>query len=370
MTSLAPDREAVLFDVTPPSSSAHDHSSELHRLRVLPTATLLEAMAAVDRGVHGIVFVANEGGKVLGTVTDGDIRRAILAGEPLTSRCLERIMNPQFVWVGGAANRAEVLDLMRARKIISVPVLDDGGCLVGLHLLRELVGVETRPNWAFVLAGGKGTRLRPLTESLPKPMLTVAGRPILERTVLHLVGNGFRRIFLSVNYLGEMIEAHFGDGSQFGCSIEYVHEPVPLGTGGPLRLLPEPPTHPVLVMNGDLVTQFDVGRMLDFHESGGYVATLGLRPYQTDVPFGVADVEGDRLVGMREKPALRMLVNAGIYVVSASAVDLITPNEEFPITELFNRALAQGMPVGAHLIEDEWLDVGRHDELSKARGQH
>ena len=329
----------------------------MRRVQVLPTASLLEAMAAVDRGKQGITFVANGEGTVLGSVTDGDIRRALLGGEPLDSCCLDRIMNRDFVSVDARASRAEVLDLMRARMINSVPVLDAGRRLVGLHLLREVVGGQNRPNWAFVLAGGKGTRLRPLTENIPKPLISVAGRPILERLVLHLVGNGFRRIFLSVSYLAEMIEKHFGDGSQFGCRIDYIHESQPLGTGGPLRLLPEPLTHPMLVMNGDLVTQFDVDRMLAFHEAGDYVATLGLRPYQAEVPFGVADVAGDRLTGMREKPTLQMLVNAGIYVVSPPAIDLISPNEEFPITELFNRALAVGMPVGAHLIEDEWLDV-------------
>lgn len=346
-----------------------DEPEQLQRLCVLPSATLLEAIAAVERGVQAIVFVTDDKRRVLGTVTDGDIRRAILSGEPLSSRCLERIMSADFVRVQPSTGRAEVLDRMRARQILTVPVLDEDGRLVGVHLLRELIGGGTRPNWAFILAGGKGTRLRPLTDAIPKPMLTVAGRPILERTILHLVGNGFRRIFLSVNYLAEVIEEYFGDGSQFGCRIEYVHETAPLGTGGPLRLLPEPVTHPILVMNGDLVTQFDVDRMLAFHDRGNFSATMGLRPYQSEVPFGVADVEGNRLVGMREKPSIRMLVNAGIYVVTPQVLDLITPNEEFPITELFNRALANGLPVGAHLIEDEWLDVGRHDELNKARGQ-
>jgi dTDP-glucose pyrophosphorylase len=349
---------------------APQSSPELSRLQISPRASLLEAMAAIDRGVQGITFVAGENGAVIGSVTDGDIRRAVLAGEPLSACCLTRIMNRGFVWVAREASRAEVLDLMRAREINSIPVLDADRRLIGLHLLRELVGGETRPNWAFVMAGGKGTRLRPLTENIPKPLITVAGRPILERIILHLVGNGFRRIYLSLNYLGHMIEDRFGDGTKFGCHIEYVRETKPLGTGGSLRLLPELPTHPMLVMNGDLVTQFDVDRMLAFHEEGKFVATLGVRPYQSEVAFGVADVNGDRLTGIREKPTMQMLVNAGIYVVSPEAIELITPDEEFPITDLFNRALTKGLPVGAHLIEDEWLDVGRHDELSKARGQH
>lgn len=325
-------------------------------------------MAAIDRGGHGITFVTRAPGDVVGTVTDGDIRRAVLSGEALASCCIERIMNRSFVSVGREASRAEVLDLMRARDISSVPVLDAQRRLVGLHLLRELVGGETRPNWAFILAGGKGTRLRPITEHIPKPLVTVAGRPILERILLHLVGNGFQRVFLSVNYLAEMIEDRFGDGSAFGCRIDYVREKMPLGTGGSLRLLPEAPSHPVLVMNGDLVTQFDVGRMLAFHDKGGYAATIGVRPYQTQIPFGVVEVEVDRLTGIREKPTVEMLVNAGIYVLSPSVLPLVAGSEEFPITDLFTSAIAAGLPVGAHVIEDEWLDVGRHDELQKARG--
>lgn len=350
-------------------ASGPERSTSLDRLQVLPSASLIEAMAAIDRGVQGITFVATGNGEVIGSVTDGDIRRALLAGESLSSCCLDRIMNRQFIWVGPEASRAEVLDLMRAREINSIPILDGGRRLIGLHLLRELVGREIRPNWAFILAGGKGTRLRPITEHLPKPLITVAGRPILERIILHLVGSGFQRIFLSVNYLAEMIEARFGDGADFGCRIEYVREDVPLGTGGPLRLLPEMPAHPLLVMNGDLVTQFDVEDMLSFHDRGRFAATVGVRPYQALVPYGVTEVEGDRLVGLKEKPTIQMLVNAGIYVLSPEVLDLVRRGEEFPITELFTQALANGLPVGAHVIQDEWLDVGRHDELNKARGR-
>lgn len=352
-----------------PPVAAPGAAPEIARLQVATTASLLDAMAAIDRGGHGITFVTRDSGEVVGSVTDGDIRRAVLSGESLSACCIERIMNRRFVFVGRQASRAEVLDLMRARDISSIPILDAGGRLVGLHLLRELVGGETRPNWAFILAGGKGTRLRPITEHIPKPLVTVAGRPILERIVLHLVGNGLQRIFLSVNYLADMIEERFGDGSAFGCSIEYVREKKPLGTGGSLRLLPEEPQHPLLVMNGDLVTQFDVGRMLACHDAGAYAATVGVRPYQTQIPFGVADVEGGRLVGVREKPTVQMLVNAGIYVLSPKVLPLVAGDEEFPITDLFTRAIAKGLPVGAHVIEDEWLDVGRHDELNRARGR-
>jgi dTDP-glucose pyrophosphorylase len=359
---------ASTTELTDVSMAAPAGPDELAAMIVAESGTILSALRALDRGRQGIAFVCDESGRVLGTMTDGDVRRALLRGARPEDCCLAAIMQRDFTSVTPEASRAEVLDLLRARLISQVPVLDAAGRLVGLHTVREMLGPTVRPNWAVILAGGKGTRLRPLTENTPKPMITVAGRPILERLILHLVGAGFRRVFISVNYLAEVIERHFEDGSRFGCRIEYLRETQELGTGGPLTLLPERPEHPLVVMNGDLVTQCDLGALLDFNAQGAYAATLGVRPYSVDVPFGVADVDGDRLVGMREKPSLRMLVNAGIYAISPPALDLIPRGEEFPITELFSRALGRGLPVGAHLIEDEWLDVGRPDELKRARG--
>jgi len=221
---------------------------------------------------------------------------------------------------------------------------------------------------AVILAGGRGTRLHPITDTIPKPMVKVAGRPILERLILHLMSCGVRRFAISVNYLAEVIEGHFGDGARFGCQITYLREHMPLGTGGPLSLLPAPEL-PVLVMNGDLVTQADVGRILDFHAAGAFAATFGLRPYTVDVPYGVAEIDGDRLVALKEKPTQRMLINAGVYVLSPEAVALVPAGQPYPITLLFDTLLAGGHPVGAHVLEDEWLDVGRPEELRRARGE-
>ena len=342
-------------------------NGRLKKLIIRPHATLLDGLRAINDGRSGIAFVCDATGRVLGTVADGDIRRALLAGKTLDSKCLDSTMQHDFLAVDESAGRAEVLDLMRAREISQVPVLDAAGHLIGLHLMRELIGNAERTNWALILAGGRGSRLRPLTESTPKPMVTVAGRPILERLVLHLVGWGIRRIFLSVNHLAEVIENHFEDGARFGCQIEYLREGVPLGTGGPLSLLCSFPTEPLLVMNGDLVTQVNVGRLLDFHACGGYSATFGVRPYAVEIPFGVAEVREGRLVGLREKPTMQLLVNAGIYVVAPEVLQLVPRGREFPITELFTQLLAQGQRVAAFSIEDEWADVGRTEELRKAR---
>jgi hypothetical protein len=251
----------------------------LANMLVADDATVLDALRAINAGGHGIAFVTNSGGGVVGTLTDGDLRRAIIGGASLDSRCLRKTVRRAFSFVTLRASRAEVLDTMRARGINQVPVLDRAGRLVGLHLLQDLIGARQRSNWAVIMAGGKGERLRPLTLRVPKPMILVAGRPILERLVLHLVGSGIRRIFISVNYLAHVIERHFGDGHGFGCQIEYLREAKPLGTGGPLSLLPARPRDPLVLLNGDLVTQADIGAMLEFHRQGRYAVTVGTRSH-------------------------------------------------------------------------------------------
>jgi dTDP-glucose pyrophosphorylase len=342
-------------------------SRVLTDLTVPPEASLRQALSAIDRGAIEVVFVRAPNGRIVGTLTDGDVRRAILRGVPLDVPAVEGAMRRNFTSVAPEVSRAEVLDLMRARSISQVPVLDEHGALVGLHLMNELIGASVKPNWAVIMAGGRGTRLYPLTETIPKPMLTVAGRPILERLVMHLVGYGIREIFLSIHYLGEIVEKHFGDGSAFGCRIRYLREEQPLGTGGALSLLPEPPRHPIVVMNGDLVTQVNVDRMLDHHRAAGRAMTVAARPYRVEIPFGVLDVEDSRVVGLHEKPSHHMLVNAGIYVISPEVVARVPPKTAVPMTALVEQCLESGLLVGTEFIEDEWIDVGRHDELKKAR---
>src|SRR3989304_1487910 len=205
----------------------------IKEISIKQSATIREAMEAIQRGACWIALVVDNNSKLLGLITDGDIRRALLSGATLNDP-LEPYMQRKFTAVPPTTGRSEVLDLMRARSLNQIPIVDQTGKLVGLHLMREIIGAVRRPNWAVIMAGGRGERLRPLTDSIPKPMIKVAGRPILERIVLHLVGYGIRRIFISVNYLSQVIEDHFGDGTRFGCTIEYLRETQPLGTGGSL----------------------------------------------------------------------------------------------------------------------------------------
>lgn len=334
--------------------------------QVFENQTLKDAMLALERSGTEIVLVVDGHGHLSGIMTDGDIRRALLAQGRLDA-LLKPYVQRRYTWVGPQAGRTEVIELMQARAIHQIPVLDEKERLVGLHLLHELIGQPERLNWAVIMAGGQGTRLRPITENIPKPMIRVAGRPILERIVLHLVGFGIRDIYLSVNYLAHLIEEHFGDGERFGCRIHYLREQDPLGTGGPLALLPNQPDHPVLVMNGDLVTQIKVDELLAHHERGSYAATIGVRRYLHSVPFGCLNLsERGDVVAIEEKPMLERMINAGIYVLSPEAIRLV-PKAFYPVTNLFETLIKTGRPVGAFEIEEDWIDVGQKEQLAKAR---
>ncbi len=341
-------------------------ASRLETCLVPITGSLRDAMVTLDRGARQIALVVDADGRLAGVLTDGDLRRALLAGAGLADP-LEARMARRFVAVRERDGRAEALDLMLARHISAVPVVDERGRPAGLHLLHEYVEPVERPNWAVVMAGGQGVRLRPLTDNVPKPMLSVAGRPILERIVLHLVGHGIRRIFVSVNYLGHVIEDHFGDGGRFGAQIEYLHETEPLGTAGSLVLLPQVPERPVLVMNGDLVTSADLGRLLDAHAAGGTVATVGVRRYLHTVPFGCVQRDGDRLVALEEKPTLTREVNTGIYVLEPALLAHVPADSASSLPDLLEGALDRDEPVGVFDIEGDWIDVGQRDQLDRAR---
>jgi dTDP-glucose pyrophosphorylase/CBS domain-containing protein len=361
---------------TPPKTPV-THASRIDTTMVPESGTLRDALVVIDVGSIGIAFVVDAAKRLVGTLSDGDVRRAILKGAGLDEP-LRAHVHRSFTSVTTQASRSEVLDMMQARAIEQVPVVDGAGQLVGVHVLRELIGAVERSTWAVIMAGGRGVRLRPITDTMPKPMIKVAGRPILERIVLHLVGFGIQRVFLSVNYKAEMIEDHFGDGARFGCNISYLRETTPLGTAGALSLLPEAPREPLLVLNGDLLTQLHVGDMLDFHaagtpaagaQGGPHAATVAVTQYSHTVPFGVVELDGDRIGDMIEKPTQQWWTNAGIYCLSPDVVARVKPNEETPMTSLIGDCITRKESVGAFRIMGDWIDVGRPDELKRARGE-
>lgn len=344
-------------------------AANLDKLVIGQSGSIREAMQRITDNWRELALVTDDSARVIGVVTDGDIRRGLLAGLGLDAR-VDTVMTKKYISVGIDADRASVLDLMKARSIRHVPIIDAESRLLGVHFMQDLIGASERPNAALVLAGGQGVRLRPLTEHIPKPMVLVAGRPILERIVLHLVGYGVRKVFLAVNYKAETIKEYFGDGTRFGCEIVYLHESEALGTGGPLSLLPQAPEHPLIVMNGDLVTQVDIAELLKFHESRKVSATIAARPYELEIPFGVIREEGGFLSDIEEKPSSYHLINSGVYVLGREAAALVPKNTFFPITDLFAKLLEQGLPVGVYTMKADWIDVGRHEELRRARGEN
>jgi len=327
---------------------------------------LSAAIRALNGPAEGLAIILDQEGTVAGILTDGDVRRALMKEGSLDA-CLDPYLIRDFLFVSANETREQVLDLMQATKTKHLPILDGERKLLGLHRMHDIIGAVKLPNHAVIMAGGKGVRLRPITEHLPKPMIPVAGRPILERLVIHLVGCGITRIHLSVNYLAEIIVNHFGDGSRYGCEITYLHETTELGTGGALSLLPAIPQDPIIVLNGDLVTQLDFASLLSCHAASGSAATIGYRPYTHQVPFGCLDLCDGEVVDIQEKPVLERSVNAGVYVLSPEVLKLVPPSF-YPITELFQLLLERGDKVGAYEITTDWTDVGQHSELSKARG--
>ena len=333
-------------------------------------ATLRDAVQVIQDFAVSVCLLQDADHRLVGTLSDGDVRRAFLAGAS-PDDSVRSWANAQPSTVPSGTERSAVLDLMQALRVPQIPEVDTAGRVVRLHLLRNIVGGPSRSNVAVILAGGRGTRLRPVTGDLPKPMVPVAGRPILERLVLHLVGSGITDVRLAVGYGADVIEQHFGDGERFGCRISYLREEQPLGTAGPLRgLLDASPDQPIIVMNGDLVTSFSVSGLLSAHGSTGAVLTVAVTDYAHEVPYGVLTTDGEdgRVVGLSEKPTWIGTVNAGIYAVEPSLVEEIPEGRSVPMTELIERCIERGDRVTAWRTVGEWHDIGRPDDLARARG--
>lgn len=333
-----------------------------------PTATVTEALAAIDRSEGKIALVVDGDRRLVGVVTDGDFRRGLLRGIGL-DRPVTEVMNPKPMVARQGEDKGRLLALMRREHYRQIPLVDSAGRLVGLETLLDMLQVVERENWVVLLAGGKGVRLKPLTHAVPKPMLQVGSKPILETIVDHLAEQGFKRFFLAVNYMADSIREHFGDGSRQGVRIEYLVEQEPLGTAGALRLLPGRPTAPVIVMNGDILTKVDFAALLDFHRRNRALATMCVREFQFQVPFGVVAVDQHRIVDIREKPEERFLVNAGIYALEPEAVAMIPEGLAYDMPRLFDSLLMQRKEAIAFPLREYWLDIGRLDDFIRANDE-
>ncbi len=341
---------------------------ELKALTVSPTASLREAIEAIDRSGRQIALVVDAAGKLVATVTDGDVRRGILRGVDIDGP-VDQVMHRGPTTVTEGAPDAETRRLIRERKLHHVPVLDAAGRLVDLATVEVLFGVTPNDTRVVLMAGGLGTRLRPLTETVPKPMLPVGGKPILEQIISLFADQGFWRISISVNYRADMVREHFGTGEGLGVKIDYVEEEQRMGTAGALSLLPERPDAPFIVMNGDVLVALEFPDLLAYHRDKAATGTLVVREYEQQVPYGVVRSQDGLMTGIEEKPVERYYVNAGIYVLSPEALDRLTPGEPLDMPDLLSALTADGQNVGVYPLRDYWRDIGRLADLEAARSE-
>lgn len=335
------------------------------------TASIRDAMARIDAGTKGIVLVVDASERLIATITDGDIRRAILAGlsldAPVTQLVDRKPANrrqPTTMPVGSTDD--ELLALMQRLNIRHLPVVDEDSRVAELVLREELEPHAEMPVAAVIMAGGFGTRLRPLTDNIPKPMLPIGGTPLLERTVDRLRQCGVKNVNLTTHYLPEVIRGHFGDGSDFGVNINYVAEDRPLGTAGALSLLPDG-DEPLLVMNGDILTSVDFQELLRFHRDHRAAMTVGVRQYEFTVPYGVIQAEHGIIRGLQEKPKLNFLVNAGIYLLEPNVRQFIPTGRRFDMTDLIDVLLEQNQRVASFPVVEYWLDIGQIEDFQRAQ---
>lgn len=336
---------------------------------VAPETPILKVIETIDASSQQIAMVVDVNGCLVGTVTDGDVRRGLLRGIGLGA-AISEIMFREPTVARLNDSRDLILSIMKAKELRHIPILDEVGRVVGMEVLDELVRQQARSNRVVLMAGGFGSRLHPLTKETPKPLIQVGNRPILETILENFIEYGFRNFSLSVNYKAEMVKTYFGDGSRWGVNIDYLQEELPLGTAGPLGLLSEYPSDPVLVMNGDLLTKVNFQQLLDFHQAHRAQATMCVREYESQVPFGVVHLDHHRLLEIEEKPVQRFFVSAGIYVLEPKILNFITPGTRLDMPELFKMVIAKGLETAAFPIREYWLDIGRMDDLEKAKGEY
>lgn len=331
---------------------------------------LSEVMKVIDRGQIGIALVVNGNRLLQGTVTDGDIRRGLLRGLTLDTPIREVMQGSPIVATENMPE-AFMLELMRVNSIRHLPIVDDRGRIVALEYMdvSEVTGTAYKePPTAVVMAGGEGKRLRPLTEGLPKPMLPVGDRPVLDILLTSLQRSGFQRILISVGYLRQAIQDYFQDGSTRGLDIHYLVEDEPLGTAGALGLIPDnlKPVQPFLVVNGDVLTRLNFAVFRDFHVATGYDFTLCCRPYEVSIPFGYPVLDGDLVIGFKEKPTFHYLVNSGIYCLSPGLLDRVAPHTFLNMTDLIEDVYRSEARVGVFPLREPFYEIGRIESYEKA----
>ena len=339
----------------------------LKKLLINYQKSMLEAMQLINENCMGILLVVNEDNKLLGTITDGDIRRAILSGCELSSS-INEIYTKSCVYTYKSTSVGEVKFSFIEKKIKLLPVVDKDKIVIDYYEIDDLIDYNKleKENPVLIMAGGLGSRMSPLTDNLPKPMLKVGSKPILQIIIEQFRSYGFKNILISVNYKADIIENYFRDGKDFGVSIKYIKETKRLGTAGAISLAKKYLTKPFFVINGDILTTVNFYNFLQYHTENNYIMTIGSRTYETQIPYGVINIEESCVTALEEKPIISHLVSGGVYVLNPEVIDTIPKDQYFDITQLINMLIDNKAKVGNFPITEYWMDIGKVADYYKA----
>jgi len=340
----------------------------IENIKIFETSTLNNALKKMSDGAIKIVLVINREDKLLGTLSDGDIRRGLLNGMDLNST-IESIFFKKPATAKISDSKEEILKLAISRGIDQIPIIDENGKVQSIYLLHEFLKPKKKKNKVVLMAGGMGTRLMPLTENTPKPMLKVGNKPILHIIVNKFKECGYTNFVMCLNYKSKVIQDYFGDGKKFGVKIEYIVEEQRMGTAGALSLLNDKLKEPFFVMNGDLLTNLDFEKMLDFHIKCESKATMCVRGYNIEVPYGEVKLENEKLLSIVEKPVHKIFVNAGIYILEPECIDLI-PRQFYDMTLLFKKLILNKKKTISFPLGEYWLDIGMSKDYEKAKSEY
>jgi dTDP-glucose pyrophosphorylase len=343
---------------------------DISKIKLKPTSTIKEALEIIDKGAIKIALVVDENDKLLGTITDGDIRRAILNNKDLNDIILDIYYKNPIIATNNSS-KDEIINICITNKIYQIPIVDEKNRVIKIVLLDEILKPKKYSNKVVLMVGGLGTRLRPLTENTPKPMLHVGGKPILQTIVEKFVNYGFIDIIMCVGYKSTIIQDYFGDGSRFGANIEYVLENKRMGTAGAISLIDkEKLKEPFFVMNGDLLTNVNFENMLEFHLQNNAIATMAVREYDFQVPYGVVNIKNDKIISIEEKPIHKFFVSAGIYILNPETIDYIPKNRFYDMPVLFENLIKNDKITISFPIREYWLDIGRIEEYERANKEY
>lgn len=339
------------------------------KIKLKTNSTLKEALSIIDSGAMQIALVLDKHNKLIGTVTDGDIRRGLLRGLALKDSIESVIYKTPTVCTINDS-KEDILRIAVEKKLYQIPIVDLEGVLVGLAEIDDLLRSKEKSNKVVLMVGGIGTRLSPLTDNKPKPLLNVGNKPILETIIANFAKYGFKNIILSVNYKSEMIENHFGDGSKFGVNIKYIHENKRMGTAGALSLMKDELSEAFFVMNGDLLTNINFEHMLKYHQENQAIATMGVREYDIQVPYGVVNVKEHLITSIEEKPVHKFFVSAGVYMLESTVLNEIPTDTFYDMPSLFETLIKNKQKTISFPIREYWLDIGRMSDYEQANNEY